>query len=85
LTLIGTTFRDRGLAELRSLTARLRAEPRLRERWGAIVPTIDDIYQLSDPEPAARRLLSGRHAGKIVLRAGCERTGPDRTRQRGAT
>jgi NADPH:quinone reductase len=67
LTLIGTTFRDRGLDELRALTARLRDEPRLRDRWGGIEPTIDSTFALTDPEPAAGRLADARHSGKVVL------------------
>jgi NADPH2:quinone reductase len=69
LTLIGTTFRDRSLQALRDLVARVRQEPRLVDRWGAITPTIDRVFTLDDPEPAAARLASGQHAGKIILRA----------------
>ncbi len=69
LTVIGTTFRGRTLTELRELTRRVRDEPRLRDRWGALEPRIDSTFALEQPEAAAARLCSGRHAGKIVLRA----------------
>jgi len=72
LTLIGTTFRDRSLQALRDLVGRVREEPRLVDRWGAITPTIDRVFTLDDPEPAAARLASGQHAGKIILRAPSE-------------
>ena len=69
LTITGSTLRPRGVAEKGALLEAVRRQvwPMIAE--GRVRPVIDAVFPLAEAADAHRRLESGVHVGKIVLRA----------------
>lgn len=70
LTITGSTLRPRSVAEKGRIARAL-----LENVWpllesGRVRPLIDSIFPLPDADEAHRRMESGEHVGKIVLRVG---------------
>jgi NADPH2:quinone reductase len=70
LTLRGTTLRARSLEEKRSVTAAFARDVVPRLESGALRPTVDQVFELSEIGAAHGRLASNATFGKIVLRVG---------------
>ncbi len=67
LTIIGSTVRRLSLEEKRKSFENVRSEVMPLITSGAIKPLIDSTFPLSQALEAHHRMLSGKHAGKLLL------------------
>ncbi len=68
LTITGSTLRARALEDKTSIARAVAARVWPLVESGAIVPVIDSVFPLADAVEAHRRMETGEHVGKIVLR-----------------
>jgi NADPH2:quinone reductase len=72
LTLIGSTLRSRSIEFKAAIATKLRELIWPLVASGRIKAVVDSTYVLADVANAHRRMESGTHTGKIVLRIGAE-------------
>jgi len=70
LTLRGTVLRSRSLDEKRAVTAAFAAEIVPLLESGALMPTIDSVFDLDQAGAAHERVAGNATFGKVVLRVG---------------
>ena len=68
LTLTGSTLRARSVAFKSALADELRREDWPHIEAGRVHPVIDTTFPLEQAADAHRRMESGEHVGKIVLK-----------------
>ena len=68
LTITGSTLRARAVEDKAAIAAAVAARVWPLVEAGALAPVIDAVFPLAEAAAAHRRLESGEHIGKIVLR-----------------
>ena len=68
LTITGSTLRARALEDKAAIAAAVATRVWPLVEAGAVVPVIDSVFPLADATAAHRRMESGEHTGKIMLR-----------------
>jgi NADPH2:quinone reductase len=72
LTITGSTLRARSVAEKGALAREVETHVWPHLAAGRVAPVIDRVFPLTAAADAHRRLESGEHTGKIVLKVGGE-------------
>ena len=68
LTITGSTLRARALKDKAAIAAAVATRVWPLVEAGAVVPVIDSVFPLAEATAAHRRMESGEHTGKIMLR-----------------